>query len=282
MGIFGGAAHRSSKASEAETLIRGDAATRAEAKLVAGASDEVLRNRFALVWAKDFAIPSEMARRVAVVEGAIVEQERAEALDLHARAESIGGLDDEGAKRLFGAPLPREGERRILVSVNLAAQDPEGFEAPRVAARRALDQARKVRGLLNIAREDADHFKDISPLARVLWKHVPEMAGRLGLRKIAGEGYSRNDAETLPGNEGLGLHNAGADARSAVKMRQIFSSNANAELDVLFGVDGSGGRLSRLVAVTADRLSMRRVQEEAPARIRDFSAAAFLSRSFSR
>lgn len=280
MAIFGGRAQAQSGPGAAE-LSRvvpssGDD-LRDEAALMAAASDDVLRRRFAMVWPRDFALPANGDRRVEAVQEAIVFQEREELADLDRRAGRIAGMPDEERNRAFGVTsLPGEPVARVQASIDLAMLEVEGFESPRIAAERALEKARAVREALSLDRGDADRFKDVSPLARLTWKHVPDMAARFGVPIDRQEGYAPSDAEH--GDTGLAIHNSGADSRAASRVRNGFSQAVNAGLDVLVGPNGSGGMVDRMVEAVADRerrLAHRPGTERSKAR--DMSAAAFLS-----
>ncbi|MFZ3481681.1 hypothetical protein [Sphingomonas sp. 3-13AW] len=285
MGFLGGRsqAQTSPSASElAKAVPGGGEALRDEAEIVAAASDPVLRRRFATVWAKDFAIPVDLEKRVEAVQTAIITQEREDLAELSGRADRIGRLSDEERTRIFGAgPLPSDQLARTQATVDLALLEAEGFESPRVAAERALQKARAVRDALSLDRGGADRFEDVSPLARLTWKHVPEMAARLGVQIGPQEGYSKTDPEYS--DAGLAIHNSGSDARAASRFRPGFSRTVNHDLDMLIGPQGAGGIVERMVENAAGR-ERRRAVENAPPRalVRDMSAAAFLSGIISR
>lgn len=280
MGILGGRTQRQSAPSGAELarIVPGEGdELRAEAMVNARASDDVLRRRFAMVWSRDFAIPAEGEKRIEAVQEAMVFQEREELADLGRRADRIVGLPEDERVRAFGTSLlPTDPVARSQAALDLAMMDVEGFESPRVAAERALEKARSIRESLSLERSDADRFKDVSPLARLTWKHVPDMAARFGASIGPQEGYAPGDAEH--GDTGLAIHNSGADSRAASRVRSGFSQAVNREVDALIGPQGSGGMVDRIVEEVAER-ERRLSHRGAPQRglVRDLSAAAFLS-----
>lgn len=285
MNIFGGRTQARTGPSAAELSRVVPSASddlRDEAGLTARASDAVLRARFAAVWPKSFAIPSEGERRIGAVHDAMVAEEREETADIARRAERIAALPAGEMFRSFGIDaLPVDPVARTQASTDLAMRDVEGFESPRVAAERALARARSVRSSLSLDRDDADRFKDISPLARLTWKHIPDMAARFGVPVLPREGYSPGDAEH--GDTGLAIHNSGSDSRAASKVRNGFSQSVNREIDALIGPQGTGGMVDRMVAEVAGR--ERRLSHQAsPARraAHEMTAAAFLSGTLSR
>lgn len=285
MGILGGRVQTQAGPSAAELARIVPSASddlMDEAELTARASDTALRNRFATVWPRSFEIPSEGEKRVGAVHDAMVAEEREETADITRRADRIAKLPADQMARAFGVQsLPVEPVARAQSAIDLALRDVEGFESPRVAAERALEKARAVREALSLDRGDADRFKDVSPLARLTWKHIPDMASRFGVPIGDREGYVPTDAEH--GDAGLAIHNSGADSRAASKVRNGFSQSVNREIDALIGPQGSGGMVDRMVEEAAQR--ERRVSHQAsPARnaVRDMSAAAFLSGIISR
>jgi hypothetical protein len=285
MGIFGGRGQAQAPITPAElaTAVPSDGdALGVEAEAMAAASDRTLRSRFAMVWPRGYEIPSDPEERVEAVRGAVVSQDREEVVDLRRRADAIALLPEAELARSFGVSrLPSEPGRRLEASLDLAAREVEGFEGPRLAAERTLDRARSVRDVLSIDRDDADRFRDVSPLARLVWKHVPEMAARIGVQLRPGEGYAEGDAER--GNAGLAIHNSGADSRAASRIRMGFSQSVNGQIDALIGTDGSGGAVRRLIESSA-QIERRFGRQGEPARsaARDMSAAAFLSGVLSR
>ena len=279
MAIFGGRSQTTSTPSAVDIarVVSGSSdAVRAEADIVARSSDTAIRNRFAQTMPRTVVIPADHSRRLDMVQSAIVAQDREDVADLSRRADVIGRLPQADLQRVFGVrDLPSAPDARMEATLDLASRDVQGFESPAVAARRALDKAREVRSALKLVRSDADGFRDVSPLARLVWKHVPDLASRFGIRTRADEGYSAADAER--GDVGLSMHNSGADARAASRMRAGFSQAIGRDMDVLVGPQGAGGMVDRLVDHSRER--EHRVGRPDPVRnvARDMSAAAFLS-----
>jgi hypothetical protein len=285
MSIFGGRTQAQSGPSAADlarVVPSGSDEAMEEAGITARASDTVLRGRFASVWPRSFEIPADPSGRVGAVHDAMVAQEREETADIARRADRIAGLPSAEMSRSFGVEaLPVDPVARGQAAIEMAMRDVEGFESPRVAAERALSKARAVREALSLDRADAERFKDVSPLARLTWKHVPDMAARFGVPIGPREGYSPGDAEH--GDTGLAIHNSGADSRAASKVRNGFSQSVNREIDALIGPQGSGGIIDRVIEEAAQR-ERRLSHQSTPARrpARDMSAAAFLSGMISR
>jgi len=285
MSIFGGRTQTQPgpSATELARIVPSDSdETMDEAGITARASDRVLRSRFASVWPRAFEIPADPDRRVGAVHEAMIAQEREETADIARRADRIAALPPAEMIRSFGIEaLPVDPVSRGEAAVEMAMRDVAGFESPRVAAERALAKARSVREALSLDRTDAERFKDVSPLARLTWKHVPDMAARFGVPIRAGEGYASGDAEH--GDTGLAIHNSGADSRAASKVRNGFSQSVNRDIDALIGPQGSGGMIDRVIEEAAQR-ERRLTHQSTPARKpgRDMSAAAFLSGMISR
>ena len=280
MGIFGGRTHAQPTATVAE-LSRAVPSERPdfhmEAEIISQASDVALKARFASVWSRTYDVPSAPDKRIEAVQTAIVNQEREETADLFKRASLISAMPENDLLTVFGVKsLPAEKAARFDAAIDLAIQDVPGFECQKIASERALSVARGIRSALSLSRDDANRFKDVSPLARLTWKHIPDMASRSGVKISGDEGYRPQDPEFS--DAGLAIHNSGADSRAASKMRAGFSQAVNRDLDLLIGPHGANGMVDRMIATMADReRKIGRTGAMPRSVARDMSAAAFLS-----
>lgn len=279
MAIFGGRSQSTGQPSAVEIArvvpVGGDA-LRDEAEIVARSSDATIRRTFASTMSRTASIPVDSVRRIDMVQNAIVARDREDVADLSRRADAIGRLPQADLQRVFGVrDLPSAADARMEATLDLASRDVHGFESPVVAAGRAVEKAREIRVALEVNRGDADTFADVSPLARLVWKHVPDLASRLGVRIRADEGYSTRDAEH--DDVGLALHGSESDARAADRMRGGLSPAMSRQMDILVGGHGAGGMVGRLVEHAREREHRIGRQEHVRKAARDMSAAAFLS-----